>query len=53
MNRRLDIELYVEDGIFHAYIGEDCSSGYDCVGITPEICARQVKNYIKNALEKL
>lgn len=52
MNRRLDIELYVKDGIFHAYIGEVGSSGYECAGSTPEECAEQVKQYVVDTFHK-
>ena len=44
----LNIELYTEGELFCAYIGEDGSSGYECVGSTPEQCAEQVKEYIRD-----
>ena len=46
MITRLDIEIYKEDGLYCAYIGEASSSGYECVGSTPEECADQVKQYV-------
>ena len=42
----LTIEIYKEGDSYCAYIGEDCSSGYECVGNTPEECAEQAKQYI-------
>lgn len=40
-----DVKLYKEDDKFCAYIGSDCSSGYECVADTPEECAEQIRNY--------
>jgi hypothetical protein len=48
MITRLDIELYTEGRNYCAYIGEAGSSGYECVGPTPEECAEQVKQYVIN-----
>ena len=52
MITRLDIEIYKEEGQYCAYIGEDNSSGYECVGPTPEDCAEQVKQYVINTFHK-
>lgn len=46
MKNYLNIELYLEEGIYGAYISEDGSSGYTCEGVTPRECAEQVKEYI-------
>lgn len=49
MIARLNIEIYKEGGQYCAYIGEDNSSGYECVGPTLEECAEQVKQYVINS----
>lgn len=46
MIARLNIEIYKEGDQYCAYIGEDNSSGYECVGFTSEDCAEQIKNYV-------
>ena len=50
---KLNIELYLEDGIYGAYIGEECSSGYDCRGTTKEKCIEQLSGYIENRFQEL
>lgn len=42
----LNIELYLENDLFGAYISDDYDSGYDCSGRTPEEVGEQVKQYI-------
>lgn len=42
----LNIELYLENDLFGAYISDDYDSGYDCSGKTPEEVGEQVKQYI-------
>jgi hypothetical protein len=42
----LNIELYLENNLFGAYISDDYDSGYDCSGKTPEEVGEQVKQYI-------
>ena len=52
MITRLNIEIYKENKNYCAYIGENGSSGYECIGSTPENCAEQVKQYIINIFNK-
>ena len=52
MITRLNVEIYKEEGQYCAYIGEDNSSGYECVGSTPEECSEQVKQYVINTFHK-
>ena len=52
MITRLDIEIYKENEQYCAYIGEAGSSGYECMGSTPEECAEQVKQYVINTFHK-
>ena len=52
MITRLDIEIYKESEQYCAYIGEAGSSGYECMGSTPEECADQVKQYVINTFHK-
>ena len=49
MIARLNIEIYKKGGQYCAYIGEDNSSGYECIGPTSEDCAEQVKQYVINS----
>lgn len=49
MGEILTLELYVENGLYKAHIGEECASGYVCSGVTPEECAEEVKKYIINS----
>lgn len=46
MSEIISVELYVENGIYGAYIGDDCGSGYKCEADTPTEVAEQVKEYI-------
>lgn len=46
MEKNLEIDLYLEDGVYCAYIGAPENSGYKCVGKTPEECAENVKQYL-------
>ena len=46
---RLDIEVYLEDGVCGAYIADNAGgSGSVCEASTPEECGRQVGQYIES-----
>ena len=40
------IEFFEDEYGFHAYIGEESGSGYDCCGKTREEVMEQVKQYL-------
>lgn len=42
------IELYKADGMFCAYIGQDCGSGYEIRECTESECARRVAAFLEN-----
>lgn len=43
------VEIWKEGGIYHAYIGSDGASGYECAGRTKAECAKQIASYFEDA----
>ena len=42
------IELYKEGGMYCAYIGTDCGSGYEICESSKSECARKVAEYLED-----
>lgn len=42
------VELYKEDGMFYAYIGEDGGSGYEICADSESECAAKIAQYFED-----